>query len=102
MAFAALNLSAATVNRKAARGQTLSSDESERVIGIARLIGQVQAIVEESGVADGFDAERWISRWLESSVPALGGRRPLDLLDTMEGQSLVSDTLARMQSGAYA
>lgn len=101
-AFAALKLSAATVNRKAARGQTLSAHESERVIGIARLIGQVQAMVEESGTPDGFDATRWISRWLEEPVPALGGRRPLDLLDTMEGQTLVADTLARMQSGAYA
>lgn len=101
-AFAALKLSAATVNRKAARGQKLSSDESERVLGIARLIGQVEAMVEESGTAEGFDAAHWISRWLEEPVPALGGRRPLDLLDTMEGQALVADTLARMQSGAYA
>ena len=101
-AFAALKLSAATVNRKAARDQTLSSDESERVIGIARLIGQVESMVEESGTSDGFDAARWISRWLEQPVLALGGRRPLDLLDTMEGQALVADILARMQSAAYS
>jgi uncharacterized protein (DUF2384 family) len=35
-------------------------------------------------------------------LPALGGVRPLDLMDTMEGQSLVAETLARIQSGAYA
>ena len=35
-------------------------------------------------------------------VPALGGARPIDLMDTMEGQALVSTTLAQLQSGAYA
>lgn len=101
-ALAALNLSAATVNRKAARGEALSPDESERVIGVARLIGQVQAMVEESGTPEGFDAGRWMSRWLEEPLPALGGSRPVELLDTMEGQALVADTLARIQSGTYA
>ena len=101
-AFAALKLSAATVNRKAAQGKALSLDESERVLGVVRLIGQVQAMVEESGVPKGFNAARWIARWLEEPLPALGRRRPLDFLDTMEGQALVADLLAQAQSGAYA
>ena len=41
----ALNLKTATVNRKAARGEALSPKESERVLGIASLIGQLQTIV---------------------------------------------------------
>lgn len=98
----ALNLSRATVNRKAAQGETLSADESERVIGLARLVGQVQAMVEESGEPENFDAAAWLSQWLRQPVAALGGERPMDLLDTMEGQGLVSRTLAQMQAGAYA
>lgn len=101
-ALKALNLSPATVNKKAKLDQNLSPDESERVIGIARLVGQLEAMVEESGVAEGFDAPAWISRWLSEPLPALGGARPVDLMDTMEGQALVSNALAQLQSGAYA
>lgn len=98
----ALNLKIATVNRKAARGEALSSEESERVLGIARLVGQLQAIVEESGDPRGFDATLWLSQWLREPLAALGGQKPLSLLDTMEGQALVADMLARVQSGAFA
>lgn len=98
----ALKLSPATVNRKAARNEPLTPSESERVIGVARLVGQLQAMIEESGDPDGFDAPAWLSKWLREPVPALGGARPVDLLDTMEGQSLVSQALAQIQSGAYA
>jgi putative toxin-antitoxin system antitoxin component (TIGR02293 family) len=101
-ALKALNLSQATVNKKAKQGQTLSPDESERVIGLARLVGQLEAIVQESGNAQGFDATAWMSRWLNEPLAALGGVRPIDLMDTMEGQGVVSNALAQMQSGAYA
>lgn len=100
--FPALNLSIATVNRKATRNEPLASDEGERVVGVAKLVGQLQAIIEESGDPEGFDARAWLSNWLREPLPTLGGARPLDMLDTMEGQALVSDALARIQSGAYA
>jgi putative toxin-antitoxin system antitoxin component (TIGR02293 family) len=98
----ALNLSPATVNKKAKKNQTLSPSESERVIGIAKLVGQLEAVIQESGNPEGFDAAAWMSRWLNEPVPALGGARPIDLMDTMEGQALVSATLAQVQSGTYA
>ena len=100
--FGALNLKTATVNRKAARDEALTTEESERVLGIASLVGRLQAIVEESGDPEGFDATEWLSRWLREPLPALGGEKPLSLLDTMEGQALVADTLAKVQSGAFA
>ncbi len=49
-----------------------------------------------------FDGPRWIAAWLERAHPALGGRRPGDLLDTADGRGLVRNLLARQQSGAYA
>jgi putative toxin-antitoxin system antitoxin component (TIGR02293 family) len=98
----ALNIAAATMNRKAKGEGRLPPAESERVLGVARLVGQVQAMVDESGNPQGFDAAAWTSRWLSEPLPALGGVRPLDLLDTMEGQTLVSSTLTQIQSGAYA
>lgn len=100
--FEALNLKTATVNRKAARDEALSPEDGERVIGMARLVGQLEAMIAESGDPDGFDAPAWLAQWLRAPLPALGGIRPIELLDTMEGQSLVSQALARIQSGAYA
>ena len=98
----ALNLSTATVNKKAKHGETLSPGESERVIGCAKLVGQLEAMIEESGGSARFDAVAWMARWLREPLPAFGGARPADLMDTMEGQGLVSSALAKLQSGVYA
>ena len=100
--FKALNLSTATVNKKAKHGETLSPDESERVVGLARLVGQVEAMIQESGDPGGFDSGAWMARWLTEPLPALGGTCPADLMDTMEGQGLVAAALSSIQSGAYA
>lgn len=98
----ALDLPTATLNRKAKANARLSPQESERVVGVAKLIGQVEAMVEASGKPEGFSATEWVGNWLCEPLPALGGGRPLDLLGTMEGQSVVAGLLSRIESGAYA
>jgi putative toxin-antitoxin system antitoxin component (TIGR02293 family) len=100
--FAYLALSAATINRKIKREERLSPDESARVLGLASLIGQVQAMVERSGDPEGFDAAKWVAEWIERPLPALGGEKPAAYLDTTTGQQMVADLLAKMESGAYA
>jgi len=97
-----LRLSRATINRKEREGMVLSSDESERVLGVETLIGMVQTMVEQSGNPEGFDAARWVSVWLAQPLPALGGATPASYMDTFEGQKLVTGLLAMSQSGAYA
>jgi putative toxin-antitoxin system antitoxin component (TIGR02293 family) len=97
-----LRLSRATVNRKARNHQKLSQDETERVLGIESLIGQVETMVKDSGNPEGFDAAKWVSGWLHTPLPALGGKTPASYMDTVEGQKLVSSLLAMAQSGAYA
>ncbi|QPF72257.1 DUF2384 domain-containing protein [Roseateles sp. DAIF2] len=97
-----LGLARATVDRKARENKSLSTDESSRVLGMARLVGQVEFIVEESGNPIGFNAAEWVARWLEQPLPALGGRRPAEFMDTPDGQALVSNLVARMYSGAHA
>jgi len=97
-----LRMPRATVNRWARASKALPPDESERVLGVEYLIGQVENMVRESGDAEGFDAARWVSAWLHQPLPALGGRMPAAYLDTIEGQKLVSNLLAMAQSGAYA
>lgn len=97
-----LGLARATVSRKAKAGLALAPDESERVLGIEAMIGQVQAMVDASGEPSGFDAARWLGNWMGAPLPALGGEPPAAYLDTVEGQKLVARLLAMMQSGAYA
>lgn len=101
-ALSALHIPVATVNRKAKTNAPLSPAEGERVLGFGRLLGQIQTMVRESGNPEGFDASAWLSAWMSAPAPALGGARPLDLMDTMTGQALVSQVLLQMQSGAYA
>ena len=98
----ALGIARATASRRVREAKPLSSDNSERALGMARLVGQVQAMVEESGDPHGFNAAEWVARWLEEPLPALGGQSPAQLMDTAEGQAIVSNLLARMQSGTYA
>lgn len=100
--LATLGLPRATIQRKTKLNQSLSAEESSRVLGISRLIGQTQAMVEASGDPEGFDAAAWVAQWLDQPLPALGGQRPAELMDTAEGQAIVSNMLSRAQSGAYA
>lgn len=97
-----LRLSTATLNRKASRHEHLSPEDSENVVGVAKLIGQVEEMVRQSGDMKDFDAPRWLAAWLQQAVPALGGARPIDLLDTLEGQAMISRLLSQIESGAYA
>jgi putative toxin-antitoxin system antitoxin component (TIGR02293 family) len=100
--YKTLRLPRSTVDRKLRANDNLSPEHSERVIGLERLIGQLEAMMAESGDGSPFDAHVWIGDWLESPLPALGGAKPADYMDTMEGQEMVSSLLAQAQSGAYA
>ena len=87
---------------KVKQGETLSSEESERIVGFAKLVGQLEAMIQDSGDPAHFDARAWMARWLTEPLPAFGGTRPADLMDTMKGQGMVAAALSQIQSGAYA
>ncbi|MFV0679347.1 antitoxin Xre-like helix-turn-helix domain-containing protein [Ottowia sp.] len=98
-----LGLARSTVERKISAKRALSSDESEKLVGLARLIGQVAAMVGEGEDAPAdFDAARWFARWMAEPAAALGGMRPDALLDTADGREAISHLLSQMKSGAYA
>jgi putative toxin-antitoxin system antitoxin component (TIGR02293 family) len=97
-----LGIARATANRKVKADEILSQDESERALGLARLIGLVEKIVAESGEPAGFDAAQWTAVWLEQPNKALGSKAPGEFMDTADGRALVAGLVAQMQSGAYA
>ena len=82
--------------------QLLNTCASERLLGLMRMVGKVQVMVNESGEAAGFNAAVWLGKWLLCPVAALQGRMPAEFLDTSEGQMMVSELLARMQTGGMA
>ena len=69
---------------------------------ITTLTALEQRIVNESGEPTGLDARSWLEHWLTGVVPALGDRRPLDVLNEPDGLGVVSRLLLRVQSGAFS
>ena len=103
--YLTIGVARATADRKVRGDTRLDPDATERALGLARLVGPVEPMVRGSGgpeTAPGFDAARWVADFLAHPHPALGGRRPGDLMDTADGRGVVSDLVAQMQSGAYA
>ena len=100
--FKFLNLPKSTIDKKSVANQMLPIEQGERLIGMAKLVGQVESIVSESGNPDGFNAAKWVANWLEKPSPALGGEKPSAYLDTVSGQEMISDLLSKIQTGAYA
>lgn len=97
-----LNLSESSTRQRARLGAMLSMEQSERVIGLMQLIGQIAFMVEDAGDSKDFDAARWVGEWLERPVPALGGAKPSDYMDTTTGQRLISNLLVQSQLGVFA
>jgi uncharacterized protein (DUF2384 family) len=69
---------------------------------IATLTVLVQCMLVESGEQTDFDASAWLDHWLTGVVPALGNRRPIDVLKEPDGLEVVRSLLLRAQSGAYS
>lgn len=100
--YSILNFPSSTVKRKAANKELLTPEMSARLLGVEKLIGQVEVMIEESGDPTGFDAAKWVAQWIETPTAALGGKTPATYLVNEEGFGIVSNLLARMQSGGYA
>ena len=101
--FVMLGVPKATAEKKAAAGETVSGSGGQAAIGLARLLGIAQGIVDRSTAAEArsFDSAKWLGRWLERPQPSLGGRKPGDLLDTPTGIEIVARLLGAIESGAY-
>ncbi len=101
--FDILGISKATAERKVAAGELLSGSGAIAALGLARLLGIAQEMVEQSTApeAKDFDAAKWLGQWIEQAQPALGGRKPAELIETPTGVDLVAKLLGATQSGAY-
>lgn len=85
--------SARTLQRKRTAHLVLSSDESDRLARLARIL-----VRAEEALAEPEKAYRWLSR----PNRGLGGRRPLTLLDSDAGALAVERVLGRIEHGVYS
>ena len=89
---AALGIPERTLARRRREG-TLNSEETAKVVRLARVAGRAAEVFE--GLDTALD-------WLKSPNAALAGATPFSLLDTDIGAEGVMDTLGRIEHGVFA
>jgi putative toxin-antitoxin system antitoxin component (TIGR02293 family) len=100
--FGILGLPKATAEKKAAQGESVAGSAGYSAIGMAALLAKAQEMATDTAATEArFDAGAWLGRWIELPQPALGGRRPSELLDTATGVLVVSRLLGSLVSGSY-
>ena len=87
----ALGIPERTLARRKREG-VLSSEESSKLLRLARVLGRANEVFE--------DAEAALN-WLRSANSSLSGATPLSLLDTDIGAESVLDTLGRIEHGVF-
>ena len=101
--FSYLGIPKATVEKKAAGREMIAGSGGQAALGMVKLLAIAQSIVQNGDAvqAKNFDSAKWLGQWIERPQPALGGRRPAELLDTPTGADLVARLLGAIESGAY-
>jgi putative toxin-antitoxin system antitoxin component (TIGR02293 family) len=101
--FGIIDVPRATAEKKAARDELVTGHSGQAALALTKLVALANEIVAESTdpEAEDFDAAKWLGAWIERPQPALGGRKPADLLDTPTGADVVTRLLGSVASGAY-
>ena len=101
--FSMIGVPKATAEKKASGNQAIAGAAGQAALGVVRLLGIAESMVENSTAEEArqFDAGKWLGQWIERPQPALGGKKPADLLDTPTGVEVVARVLGAMESGAY-
>ena len=88
----ALDIPERTLARRKREG-VLNSEESAKVLRVARVVGRAGEVFEDPDAA---------LDWLKSPNAALSRATPLSLLDTDIGAESVLDTLGRIEHGVFS
>jgi len=87
-----LNLPERTLARRRTEGK-LHADESDRLFRVGRVAALAEEILGDTAKA---------ARWLRRRHRALGGKTPLEILDTDLGASQVETVLRRVEHGVFS
>lgn len=88
-----LSISERTMQRYEKENKYFDSLQTEKIVQVALLYNK------GLGVFGNMDR---LNAWLESPSVALGGNKPIELLDSNVGTQLVSDELDRIEHGVFA
>ncbi len=75
------------------RERKLHADESDRLVRLARVAAEAARVLGD---------EREAGAWLRDDNIALGGARPIDLVQTDLGARQVEDVIGRIEFGVYS
>ena len=87
-----LGIAERTLARRRKTGM-LTTEESGKLVRLARIARRAAEVFEDRDLGVG---------WLKRPNRALGGERPLDLLDTEIGAENVLDVLGRIEHGVFS
>jgi len=87
-----LHITPRTLSRRKRTGR-LEVTESDRLFRLARVFAHAVEV---------FETRERARDWLESENRALGGQKPLELLDTEAGAQEVEEALGRIEHGIFA
>jgi putative toxin-antitoxin system antitoxin component (TIGR02293 family) len=98
-----LGVPKATVEKRSTQDAEITGAGGQAAVAMAKLLAKAQDIVDQSTppAARDFDAAKWLGQWIERPQPALGGRKPAELIGTPTGVEMVSRLLGAIESGAY-
>lgn len=82
-----------TFSHRKEKGQPLSPEESDRLVRLLRVMAKARETFQNAEKAE---------RWLKGPNRALGGRTPLEALQTESGARLVENVLGRIAHGVYS
>lgn len=82
-----------TLAHRKEKQQTLTPDQSDRLARVARVTWRAREAIGD---------EEKAARWLRKENRALGGRRPLELLESDVGARMVERVLGRIEHGVYS
>ncbi len=92
MLASTVNIAYRTLSRRKKEGR-LKTDESERVLRIAKLYEKALDVFEDAELA---------RQWFKMPAEALGGKTPLQYADTEPGVQEVEDLLGRIEYGVFS
>ncbi len=82
-----------TLARRRKSGATLTVDESDKALRLMRVMEEGMRVFADQNKAQG---------WLRRPCRALGGKKPIDLLQSETGARLVENELMRIDHGIFA
>ena len=92
MLASTVNIAYRTLSRRKKEGQ-FKTDESERVLRIAKLYEKALDVLEDDEIT---------RQWFKMPAKALGGKTPLEYADTEPGAQEVEDLLVRIEYGVFS